>query len=332
MIRTITLLHRAKNDGISIQKVFKILFPYLKEGNDLTNVYMPFSGIGIRQLITNLKTAYTWRKKSDVIHITGAIHYLSFILKKEKTITTVHDLGMLDKGNKIHKLLLKILFLYSLKRNRFIVCISKKTKDDVLALINYPEENILVIPDPISDKYNFIQKEFNKTRPRILHIGTKENKNLHRTIQSLKGLNIHLHIVGKLSEKDVTILKENKISYSNNFNISEEQLIDEYYKCDILSFISTYEGFGMPIIEAQAIGRVCITSNIEPMKSVAAEGAVVVDPYNINQITDAFREIIINDNYRNKIIAAGYKNSLQYKAPDIADKYRMLYEKIYSVS
>ena len=65
-------------------------------------------------------------------------------------------------------------------------------------------------------------------------------------------------------------------------------MIQEYKDADLISFPSTFEGFGMPIIEGQAVGRPVITSNIEPMVSVAADAAILVDPFNIESIRECF--------------------------------------------
>jgi glycosyltransferase involved in cell wall biosynthesis len=56
-------------------------------------------------------------------------------------------------------------------------------------------------------------------------------------------------------------------------------VINEYNKSDILAFVSTSEGFGMPILEANAVGRVVVTSNITSMPEVANNAAHYVNPF-----------------------------------------------------
>lgn len=329
-MKRINLIYRHHSDGISIQKVFNILYPHLKlVADDIFIREVPRKGVGVFSILKNILFVSKCKEKDSITHITGALHYLSYALDKNRTMTTVHDLKMLsdNRRNKLVNFLIRLLYLYSLKRNKYLVCISNKTKKELLSFIDFSEERIFVIPDPISDNYRFTPKIFNKARPRILHIGTKENKNLIRTIKALSGLNIHLHIIGKLTQNQIVTLDQYNISYTNSVNISDNDLIREYTLCDIVSFVSTYEGFGMPVIEAQSIGRACLTSNIEPMITVAGTGATLVDPFDIQSIRSGFVKIICNDDYRHLIIEIGLENAKKYRAASVANAYFEVYKK-----
>ena len=74
------------------------------------------------------------------------------------------------------------------------------------------------------------------------------------------------------------------IIFKNKINISEEELQQIYFESDILCFPSLYEGFGLPILEAQASEVAVITSNISPTKEVAGKGAILVNPLDKNEI------------------------------------------------
>ena len=87
-------------------------------------------------------------------------------------------------------------------------------------------------------------------------------------------------------------MQRKKIYFKNYINISDKKIKNLYEKNDILLMASYYEGFGMPIIEAQASGMVVVTSNKEPMRSVAGGSALLVNPKNINDIRNKGRRFV----------------------------------------
>jgi len=69
--------------------------------------------------------------------------------------------------------------------------------------------------------------------------------------------------------------------------LTDAELVEAYRRCDMVVFASLYEGFGLPILEAQAMGRPVITSNFGAMREAAGDGALLVDPYSVESIRDA---------------------------------------------
>ena len=268
--------------------------------------------------------------QGDVNHITGDIHFASFLLNKKKTILTVHDCVSVIHSKGLKRAVLKLFwFALPLKRVQYVTVISEKTKDELLSLVDFPEDRIFVIPDCISDQFKYVeQKKFNKEKPRILQIGTKTNKNLVRVCEALKDISCVLDIVGKLSSEQQEALEQNNIEYEVSINISEEALIQKYIDADIVAFVSTYEGFGMPTLEAQTVGRSVLTSNISPMIEVAGKGACLVDPFSIEEIRRGFLKIINEEDFRNSIIHQGLENVKEYDPSNVANMYAYLYIKV----
>jgi glycosyltransferase involved in cell wall biosynthesis len=272
--------------------------------------------------------------QGDVNHITGDIHFATLLLKKRKTILTVHDCVSVIRSTGLKRAVLKLFwFTLPLKKVQYVTVISEKTKEELLSLVSFPEERIFVIPDCISDQFKYVEKKkFNKRKPRILQIGTKTNKNLIRVCEALKDIPCVLDIVGKLSDEQLDTLHKNNIEYENSMNISEEALIQKYVDADIVAFVSTYEGFGMPTLEAQTVGRAVLTSNISPMLEVAGNGACFVDPLSVENIRLGFLKTIEDVGFREKIIQEGLANSKNYNPRLIAKMYADLYKKVYNES
>jgi len=111
-------------------------------------------------------------------------------------------------------------------------------------------------------------------------------------------------------------------------DISDADMLQAYHQADLVVFISLAEGFGMPIIEAQAIGRPVIVSNLSPMKEVAGVGALTVDPSNVSAIRSAIRQIVEDEMVRHRTIAAGLQNAKRFSAKAVAGQYAQLYQRV----
>ena len=312
----------------SIEILFSTIRKYMTKTVDV-EVFVPkYESQGLfKRLAIVIESFFN---QGDVNHITGDIHFASFLLRKKKTILTVHDCVSVIHSRGLKRAVLKLFwFTLPLRRVQYVTVISEKTKAELLSLVDFPEDRIFVIPDCISDQFKYVeQKEFNTEKPRILQIGTKTNKNLVRVSEALKDITCVLDIVGKLSNEQQEALERNNIEYEVSVNISEEVLIQKYIDTDIVAFVSTYEGFGMPTLEAQTVGRTVLTSNISPMVEVAGEGACLVDPHSVEEIREGFLKIINDEMFRNSSIEYGLENAKKYNPSYVASRYLELYEKV----
>ncbi|WKZ74439.1 MAG: glycosyltransferase family 1 protein [Vicingaceae bacterium] len=265
--------------------------------------------------------------KCDVIHITGGVGYYAFFLPTRKTILTFHDTNHYEFDLKGIKKWLYGLIIYKLPslNVRCVTTVSEHTKNNLIRFFGMSDSKIKVIPNCYPPYFNFSPKESLSEKPRILHIGTKSNKNLPRVIEALKGLNVELVIIGKISEKIQSILKESKINYLNKVNITPQEIYKEYELCDIVEFVSLYEGFGLPIIEANAVGRPVITSNVSSMPKVAGNAALLVNPTKIEEIRVAVVKLLEDENLRKHLEQKGYKNAERYTPSKIASQYKKVY-------
>ena len=267
--------------------------------------------------------------QADINHITGDIHYIAFLLKKRKTILTILDCGFLNIEESFKKKVLKLFWLtLPVRRVKYITTISEASKKDILKNCQCDPNKIKVIPVAVSEIYQPYSSTFNKTKPRLLQIGTAPNKNIARLIEAIKDISCHLVIIGKIDNVLINQLEEYSISYENKFNLSLEELYEEYKKCDILTFVSTFEGFGMPIIEANCVERPVITGNITSMPEIAGNAACIVDPFDILAIQKGIIKIIQDNDYRNELIENGRINKNRYSASAIAEMYFELYQKV----
>jgi glycosyltransferase involved in cell wall biosynthesis len=187
---------------------------------------------------------------------------------------------------------------------------------------------IKVIPCLISPHFTYSPKDFNHHYPVILHIGSAWNKNLSNHIQAVKGIPCLLKIVGKLSENHRLELINAGIDFENVVHLTDNEILFLYHSCDILLFASLAEGFGLPILEAQMVGRAVITSNRGAMAEVAGNGALLVNPLSIESIHDGLISIIHNDSLRELCIDEGFKNTHRYGSHFILAQHDSLFSSI----
>ena len=105
-------------------------------------------------------------------------------------------------------------------------------------------------------------------------------------------------------------------------------MIQAYCDSDVVVFASTYEGFGLPILEANATGRPVITSRFLSMPEVAGPAACLVDPYEVTSIRNALLQLFSNAEYRRHLVAAGFENAKRFSPSIIASHYAQAYEQI----
>lgn len=324
----ILFIYRNSHMGFSIGKVFRPIEKTLSGLCEVDSIEMPCCGYSIKSLYKNvLYVRNTIKHKHyDIIHITGTEHYLLPFLQKYKTVVTVHDLGFYTNFKKSLKQCFKYLFwIRTLPLASHVTFISNKSKNEAEEFVKFGKDQVSVIYDPIGDDYVYTPKVINKENPIILHLGTNPHKNLKRTIEALKGIPCKLVIVGKLNEKYQDLLVQNNICYENKYNLTDEQILDEYKKADLVSFPSLHEGFGMPIIEGQSIGRPVLTSNVTPMKDIAGTGAILINPESVKEIRIGYMTLLANPY---DYIQNGLQNVKRFRLKNIVDQYYQVYKNL----
>lgn len=310
----------------SIEGVFLNLKKVVARKIDTSIIELNYSGGGLNTIWSNLKT---FKKKQNVIyHITGDVHYMALVTGKS-TVLTIHDVGSALSSNLIKRLYIKFLWFWlpALFVERITV-ISAFTKQELSTIIPFAKHKIKVIHNPLDSQFNFSAYQFNASKPKILLMGTKANKNIELILEAIKDLVCEVSIIGQLTDNQKKMLQTHKTAYSNAFNISLEDIIDAYKSCDLICFASTYEGFGMPIIEAQAVGRPVVTSNLGAMKEVANDTACLVDPYDVNSIREGVLKVCRDAIYREALIKKGIKNIERFQPEKIAQDYIEVYEEL----
>jgi glycosyltransferase involved in cell wall biosynthesis len=271
----------------------------------------------------------------EVNHITGDVNFLALGLKGKKNILTIHDMGhyeTLRKRSLLQFLVYKTFwFSLPLKHIHTVTVVSRFTKEKLMTLTGYPENRIRIIADPVKPIFQFSPERKPNTKPVILMMGTGKHKNLDNLINAAKGSGYHLDIIGWPSDEQQSRLREYNISHSIHNGLTDEEVYDHYLNCDILFNASHYEGFGMPVIEAQATGRAVITSNTGAMKEVGGDTAVSVDPNDPKAIREALDKLTSDSTFYNEMIAKGKRNAARFDHQQISNQYLKLYREVANI-
>jgi glycosyltransferase involved in cell wall biosynthesis len=215
------------------------------------------------------------------------------------------------------------------KRLKYITAISEATKNEIIKYTNCAAEKIRLIENPLRE--NFLaetDKEFNSNCPTILQIGTAPNKNVINLVRALKDIKCRVKIIGRVDTELMNELKHNRIDFEQNFDLADAEIKDEYAKADIVAFCSTYEGFGLPVIEAQAMRTAVITSNISPLREVSGGAAMLVNPSNVSEIRKGILRLINDKIYRKNLLEKGLENAKRFEPKAIAGLYENLYQEM----
>lgn len=244
--------------------------------------------------------------KSDVYICDGFIPYTYYPSKK---VAVVHDL-MVKIYPENYKWIMKLYlcyYFYNIKRADAIIAVSETTKKDIIKYLHIAPEKIYVVYNGLGFKKFKLEKErvkFSYQRKYLFYIGDmRKNKNLlsaikgfERYIQNESDSEMYFYIAGNKKDeynKIYDYVKGKKIEERVKFlgYVTEEEKILLYKNAFAFLFVSCYEGFGIPILEAMFYELPVITSNCSAMKEIASNAAVLVNPEDIQEISYAIRRL-----------------------------------------
>lgn len=269
--------------------------------------------------------------RSDLYHVTGDVNYLCMALPRRKLILTVHDLGYFLTAKGLRKAIYRHFWLQMpFSRASHITTISHFTKEQILRHFKVPGHKISVVHNPVpTEIFQRSEKANMGEFPKILQVGSAQHKNLDRLIDAVKGLRVELLLLREHTDEIERKLVSLGIKHRFFPTLSYREVYEKFVESDVVFFASSYEGFGMPILEAQAVGRPVITSKVASMPEVAGEGACLVDHESVSEIRGSLLRIMEDADYRRRIVSSGFRNLDRFSEDTICEKYHGVYETVY---
>lgn len=317
----VVLVYRPKRrGGYSIEELFRAVAGEIKQDVEVVE----YETRGLWNLLSDVYVLRTLQ--ADIYHVTGDIHYMTVLLPWARTILTIHDLGhFLHTLTGLKKWFYKWLWLiWPIRSAAAVTAISEKTRIEIERHLKVPRP-VTVVPNCYPAHFTRYPDRPKNSVPRLLQIGTSVHKNIYRIIEAVKGLDCCLVIIGGLNEASRQKVVEAGIHFESYCDLTPEQLLNQYILADLVCFVSLYEGFGLPILEAQVVGRPVLTSRHRPMCDVASDSACLVDPCDVPAIRDGITRILNDEGYRRSLVEKGYRNAARYAPAVIAEQYITVY-------
>lgn len=261
--------------------------------------------------------------KADILHTSDWLEPPSRAIK----VTTIHDLVVFVDPESTPKSIVSTQLKklsWVANESKKLIAVSNSTKKDIIKYLKIPDENISVIYEASNIKKINDQKLLEKVKVKyklpekfLLVVGTGKRKNLENIIKAFEKLNndFHLVIIGELGQNS------NNLIHGLGF-ISEEELSAVYTLAKVLVYVPTYEGFGLPVLEAISCDCQVVASNVSSLPEVGGDAVFYTDPFSIDDIVNNIKEAI--NHPKTNLISQSLKFNWEKTAKETIDMYESL--------
>ncbi|GAP96407.1 glycosyltransferase family 4 protein [Leptolyngbya sp. NIES-2104] len=256
----------------------------------------------------------SFSENSDIVHGTN---YTVFPVQKSRRVMTIYDISFVkypEYANSTVKAYTNRL-KKCLQWTDLVLTISQSSKQDIVEYLGFDPERIWVTH--LASRYLLAPSKPESSQPYILFVSTIEpRKNLKSLISAFESLKRNYQI-----EHELILIGQKGWLYEPIFEqvarspfrssirhlsyLSDDQVAEFYQNADVFVYPSHYEGFGMPVLEAMTLGAPVVTSNTSSLPEVAGDAAVLIDPNNVEQLSEEILRVIRDRQFRDSLIQKG---------------------------
>lgn len=291
--------------------------------------------------------AFPWfvrRLGVDLVHI--PLNRVPIFMPKP-FVVTIHDMSSLvyeytDEGRRrLHM----YRFRRGLKRAAKVIAVSGATRRDLLNLMNLPPNNVrriysaidpgFLAKDPDERQRREVLDRYQIHFPYLLYAGSvNPRKNVARLVEALALLrqdlcdhprfkDLRLVIIGDQMSKYPALRRavhQSRVSDAVRFlGFVKREELKVFYQCaEVFVFPSLYEGFGLPPLEAMALGTPVVSSGVSGLPEAVGDAAMLVKPENVFDIARGIREVLIDQGLRTDLVARGFEQVKRFSWYDTA--------------
>lgn len=288
------------------------------------------------------------RQQIDIFH--GLNNELPWGIHKAgcKSVVTIHDLIFLrhpEYYNFITRQILKIKTKYACMHADKIIAISEQTKQDIMDFYHIPESKIEVVYQGCNQIYHHkvsddvqlaTQKSYRIPQRYILCVGTIEpRKNQHTLVRILPMLceDIHLVLISKTTPYQHAIEEEaRRLNVLDRVHILNRvrnlDLPAIYQGSTVFAYLSFFEGFGIPVLEAITSGVPVIAATGSCLEEAGGPDSIYCDPSAPALIADKFNELLTQPSHTEQMIQSGLKHAARFTEPLVTEQLLSVYRQL----
>lgn len=279
-------------------------------------------------------------KKNSIFH---SSYYRVSLQASVANITTVHDFTYEHFSSGLTRKIHSLQKNFAIRRSSGVICVSENTKRDLLNFLPDIEPNrIKVIYNGVGDEFfplepdeaTEINEEFFQLSDKkiVLFVGDRSSyKNFDKVVQVVKLFpDLSLVIAGgkPFNDSENKILSDLEGRFFSYMGISSKSLNWLYNHAFCLLYPSSYEGFGIPVLEAMKSGCPVVSTNLSSIPEIAGDAAILVDEINVRELAICITSLYDLD-FRKSIIDKGLKQAKRFSWEKCFDETMAFYEEVW---
>ena len=293
---------------------------------------------------------HAWRLGLDAVHCPLNTAPTLFGIR---CIVTIHDLiadvyypaHFPGSVSRLKSLFFRMAKSRSALRAPTVICPSQATAEGVARHYHVPMDKIAVIPEAAAKLFGGqtepVPNRPTKQRPYILTVASlSPHKNIEGLVRAFAHARASYHLEHELR---IVGMRGTDASRVGRFlgggisqdlpvrylgYVSEEKLLGMYRGADLLVYVPFVEGFGLPPLEAMAMGVPVIASNRSSVPEVCGDAALLVPPGNVTAIGDAIGDVLTNPDLARRLAEAGRRRAKEFSWRKVAEQTREVYERV----
>lgn len=281
----------------------------------------------------------------------GLSHELPHLIPSRiRRVVTIHDLVAWrypQYFNVIDAFIHRVKMRHSCHSADIVVAISEQTKNDIIHYLHIPESKIRVLYQscdeifwqPVTEEdIASVRQSYHLPDRYIISVGTvEERKNQLALIEALSRLPewVHLVLVGRSRGRYGRLVRRSieekglsqRVHWLTDARFSDFPAL--YAASSAAAYMSLFEGFGIPILEAMCSGTVVLTSNCSSMPEVGGDAVLYADPRRSDEIAAQLLRLLTDDVLRADLLSRSRQRIQRFTAEKIGDDFYRLYVELY---